>query len=252
MKNNKVIKIRIYKATDNKNACERFSIGHEDVLKSYNIKKVTSSSTKWHEDPDVYIIMIESQTGDQIYGGARFHLKNPHFLLPIEEAIGDLDPKIFDLTKGKNLNYKSGEMCGMWNTREMSGNGLSVLLMRVGIAKATIFIAEKHKIDSIYALCAPWTVKMVENLGFTIVSSLGNNGTFIYPTPELIASVHCLKDIETLNKAVSIEREGIFDLRKNPKQKKTESGPKGGLIEVEYDLIMNHEVRKYNNNKYLL
>jgi hypothetical protein len=234
------IKIRVYKSTENIQACLRFSEGHGDVLKSYNIKKVTSANTAWYQDPGVYLIMIESQSGNEVYGGARFHLKNKNTLLPVEEAIGEIDTHIFKLT-GSDSNIKTGEMCGMWNKRDMTGNGLSILLMRVGIAKCTIFIAEKHKIDKVFAFCAPWTVKMCEDIGFTIENSVGNNGEFFYPTPELIASVYSIKDIETLKKATNTDRDGIFDLRKNPVQKRKENGPKGQII-VEYDLMMNHEL----------
>ena len=233
------IKIRIYKSTENQDACRRFSDGHSGVLKSYNIKKVTSANTAWHHDPDVYLIMIESKSGEEVYGGARFHLKNNHHKLPIEEAIGEIDPSIFKLTAG-NPEIKTAEMCGMWNKKGMSGKGLSTLLMRAGVAKSTIFISEKHKIDTVFAFCAPWTVQLCENIGFRLERSVGNQGTFCYPTPELIAAVYSIHDIETLRKATQKERKGIFDLRKNPIQKKTEDGPKGS-IEVEYDLLMNHE-----------
>lgn len=234
------IKIRVYKATENIDSCVRFSEGHAGVLESYNIKKVTSSNNDWHYNPDVYIIMIESQSGHEVYGGARFHLKNKNYLLPIEEAVGELDPRIFELTDSKS-GIKTGEMCGMWNKAGFGGNGLSTLLMRAGIAKSTIFISEKHKIDKVFAFCAPWTVQLCENIGFTLEPSVGNKGTFCYPTPELIAAVYSIQDLDTLSMATIRERSGIFDLRKNPKQIKTENGPKG-VYEVEYDLLMNHEV----------
>jgi hypothetical protein len=82
---------------------------------------------------------------------------------------------------------------------------------------------------------------MCENIGFTIEKSVGNSGEFFYPTPELIASVYSIKDIETLKKATNTDRDDIFDLRKNPVQQRKENGPKGQII-VEYDLMMNHEL----------
>ncbi|MBI2281420.1 MAG: hypothetical protein HYU68_12145, partial [Bacteroidetes bacterium] len=54
------LKIRIYRAIDNLEACQRFAKEHENVLLSYGIKKVTSSSTNWFYDPDVFIVMVES------------------------------------------------------------------------------------------------------------------------------------------------------------------------------------------------
>ena len=45
-----------------------------------------------------------------------------------------------------------------------------------------------------------------------------------------------IKDSETLEKANQVDREIIFNLRKNPSQKKTEIGPKGE-IDVIYELF---------------
>ncbi|MDB4534094.1 hypothetical protein N9242_04410 [Vicingaceae bacterium] len=229
------IKIRIYRAVDNLTACERFAKGHSDVLASYGIKKVTSSSKNWFNDPKVYLIMVESLSGDKTFGGARLHLKNKDFKLPLEEALGHLDSKIFELI-ADNGEYKTGELCGLWNTKLMSGSGLSVILIRSGVAKAGILIAKKLNIKSLYTLSAPWTIGMVKEIGFTVEYEMGKKGEFEYPNPDLIATVLVLKDIDTLKNAKSNERDSIINLRENPIQKKDETGPKG-IIEVEYDLI---------------
>lgn len=236
MKNSKEVKIRVYRAIHNRIACERFNDGHTNVLESYGIKKVTSANTSWFDDEDVFVIMVESLSGDEIYGGARLHLKNKNFSLPIEEAIGEIDPNIYKLI-GKYKENKTGELCGLWNSRMMSGSGLSVLLTRVGVAKAGILIANKLELESVYILCAPWTVKMVSNTGFKVEEAIGNKGTFAYPTPSLIATLLVVKDLQTLEFAKLEERKNILDLRMNPKQRKLELSPKGP-IEVEYDLII--------------
>lgn len=242
MKKFKEIKIRVYKATNNLEACKRFSKGHADVLKSYGINKVTSAETDWFYDEKVYMIMVESLLGNKTYGGARLHIKNKNFKLPLENAIGSLDPNINRLIED-NLEYKTGELCGLWNTKLMSGSGLSILLIRAGVAKAGLFVAKKLDLKSLYTLSAPWTIDMVKGIGFEVETSLGKNGTFEYPTPDLLASVLVLKDIETLEKATKIERDGIINLRENPIQTKMENGPKG-IIEVEYDLIMPEEIKE--------
>ena len=213
----------------------RFAEGHTNVLKSYGIKKVTSSNTEWFNDPGVYVIMVESLTGDEIYGGARLHVKGAEYMLPIEEAIGELDAKIFDLI-GKHKENKTGELCGLWNTKGMSGSGLSIILIRVGIAKAGIYLAEKLNLKSLHTLAAPWTLKMVESVGFKKEENIGDKGTFPYPRPDLLATVFVIKDVSTLKSADQKERKNILDLRNNPKQTKLEDGPKG-QIEVEYDLL---------------
>ena len=233
------LKIRIYRAIDNLSACERFAKGHEDVLLDYGIKKVTSSNTGWFSDPDVFVVMVESVSGDKLYGGARLHIKNKDYDLPIENAISVLDKNIHTLIN-PDFAFKTGELCGLWNTKILSGSGLSAILVRTGVAKAGIFIAEKYNLKSLYTLSAPWTIGMVKKMGFQVEESVGNKGEFAYPKPDLIATVLVLNDIYTLKNAIPEEKKDIFNLRENPVQKRIENGPKG-IIEVEDDLVIRND-----------
>lgn len=232
----KELKIRVYNTISNIDACKRFADGHTEILSSYGIKKVTSANTDWFYDSNVFLIMVESITGNEIYGGARLHIKNHNYKLPIESALENLDKNIQNLINEDVVN-KTGELCGLWNTRNMSGTGLSAILIRTGIAKAGILIAEKLNLDSLYTLSAPWTINMVKNMGFVIEESIGDFGQFEYPNPDLIATVMVLKDIKTLKFATKDERNTILSLREKPHQKRLEEGPKG-TIEIEYDLYL--------------
>ena len=118
MSNSIELKIRIYKAIDNLMACERFAKEHENVLISYGIKKVTSSSTSWFTDPDVFIVMVESSSGEYLFGGARLHLKNAAFQLPIESAISELDANIHQLINS-TFEYKTGEFFCLFNNKNI-------------------------------------------------------------------------------------------------------------------------------------
>jgi len=62
-------------------------------------------------------------------------------------------------------------------------------------------------------LCAPYTVKMAELVGYNIETSVGNNGTFYYPKLDLLATSMILKDLDTLSSADADERNAIFKLR---------------------------------------
>ncbi|MEX1192443.1 MAG: hypothetical protein WEA99_10760 [Brumimicrobium sp.] len=241
---NREIRIRIYKAIENLEACQRFADGHGQVLASYGIKKVTSSDTKWFYNKDVYMVMVESVSGDKVFGGARLHLKNESYKLPLEKAIENIDPRINTLVLSKD-GYKTGELCGLWNTKSMSGSGLSAILIRVGVAKAGLFAYKEFNLKYLFTLSSPWTINMVKDLGFEIETSIGQNGGFDYPTPEFKAYVLKLKDINNLKKAKVNERKNIFNLRENPIQRRTENGPKG-KIEVEYNLIFSN-TEKTNN-----
>lgn len=232
----KELKIRVYNAINNIEACKRFAAGHAEILTSYGIKKVTSANTDWFYDSNVFLIMVESISGDEIYGGARLHIKNYNYKLPIETAIENLDKNIQNIINDTRVN-KTGELCGLWNTKNMSGTGLSAILIRTGIARAGILIAEKLNLDSLYTLSAPWTINMVKKMGFVIEESIGNNGQFNYPKPDLIATALVLKDIKTLKEATIQERNNILSLIQQPVQKRLEIGPKG-TIEIEYDLYL--------------
>ncbi len=231
-----MIRIRTYRAVDDLKSCEKFAEGHRAVLKSYGVPKVTSDNYDWFYNPEVYVIVAESISGKEIYGGVKIYVAGGTQPLPVEEAVGRIEKKIFDLVKQHSLE-RTGEICGLWNAREIAGQGFGILLIRSGIAKAGIVIANQLKLNSLFTLASPWTIETVKNIGFEVEKSLGNDGTFPYPTPDLLATVLILKDTETLKHATSREKEHIFDLRIHPQQKKMEIGPKG-VISIEYDLLI--------------
>jgi hypothetical protein len=230
------IKIQAFRAVDNPDACRLFYQGHQKVLSDYGIKYVTSVNQAWFYDPGVYVILVKSIDGMETYGGARIHVagKDP---LPIEDAIGEMDPRIYELTRGNDPGSRVAEMCGLWNARDMAGTGLSVVLTKSCVAKSGVVIANQLKINHLFVLCSPFTVQMVKDTGFTVEESLGDRGRFLYPNPELIATVLTLNDTEMLIHANSNTRKSIVDLRKKPRQKKIEMGPKGKL-NIDYDLTI--------------
>lgn len=235
-----MLRIRAFRAIDDIESCEKFSEGHTDVLKSYGIKKVTSANTEWFHNPGVYVILVETGEDFVAVGGARIHVSSPEndVPLPIEDAIGDLDHGIHALVR-KYAKERTGEICGLWNAREVSGKGLSILLIRAGIAKSGLVIANQLKLNSLFGLCAPWTLDVMKNLGFSVEESLGDKGSFPYPRPDLLATVVIAKDTETLGTAARDEKKGIFNLREKPKQVRYEKGPKGDHM-IDYNLYIPH------------
>ena len=93
--------------------------------------------------------------------------------------------------------------------------------------------------DSLFALCSPFTVSMFSKLGFEIEKSLGNEGTFYYPKLDLIATAMVLKDLSKLNSVSEDYKEPIINLVKIPNQQTKEMGVKG-LIEIDYNLNVNN------------
>ena len=231
-----MIRIRAFKATSNLESCKLFADGHEQVLRDFGVLKVTSANTDWFYNDHVYVILVEDSESGKVYGGARIHLADGINPLPVEEAIGEMDPNI----KGRiqaDLKDGVGEMCGLWNAKEIRGSGVSILLTKASVAKAGAAIANLLKIKTLWVLCAPYTVEMVRRAGFEIESDLGDQGTFPYPKPDWLATVLACRDTDALEKAEPTQREDIFDLRTTPTQNKVEEGPKGELI-IEYDLFI--------------
>ncbi|RYE13638.1 MAG: hypothetical protein EOP34_08390 [Rickettsiales bacterium] len=225
-----VVRLRAFRAIDDPHSCNLFVKGHEHVLKSIGITKVTSSKDEWIRNPAVFVIIVESLDKKKVYGGARIHVSGGSEPLPIEQAIGTLDPKIYSIVH----NYTqqgTGEGCGLWNSREISGYGIgSIFLTRAGIA-----ISSQIGIKSLFSLCAPYTVKLAQSVGYEIETSLGNNGTFYYPKLDLIATTMLLKDVNNLTTANEEEKTSIMLLGKNLETILIEK-LRGKEIEIHYEL----------------
>jgi hypothetical protein len=205
------IRLRAFRAIDEPETCELFIQGHTQVLTSIGVTKVTSSKNEWAKNPAAFVIIVESLNGKEVYGGARVHVSGGTEPLPIEQATGKLDPSVFELV-WKYAQYGTGEICGLWNSHELSGYGIGTpLLIRTGIA-----ISSQIGIQSLFALCAPYTVKPVVNCGMVLEDSIGNKGTFYYPKLDLIATAMILKDVAILSKAHEEDKLLMFQMRANP------------------------------------
>src|SRR5215217_6391410 len=205
------VRIRVFRAIDDPETCHKFIEGHAAVLSSIGIKKVTSSKHQWAENPAVFVLVVESTDGLRVFGGARVHVAGGTEYLPIEEALSKLDPSIHALV-WEYAQRGSGEICGLWNSKEMAGYGIGTpILIRSGIAMAL-----QLGIKTLFALCAPYTVQPVVNCGMELVDAVGNKGTFYYPKLDLIATAMVLNDLLILSKANKETFDEIFKMRAEP------------------------------------
>lgn len=227
------ISISAFRAIDNPSCCEEFMEGHANVLRDIGISvnKLTSANAAWTRSPESNVIVARSLEDGKLVGGVRVDLGGGSLTLPIEEAVGELDKRIFDVIK-KESAQGTGELCGLWTARRVAGMGIAVLLLRSGIA-----ISSQLKIKSMLVLCSEATLSMLQKMGCRINTSLGNNGTFYYPKEDLLATALIIPDIMTLDSAEEFDREFIFDLRKNLQLHKTVKGPKGD-IETDFNLAL--------------
>ncbi len=224
--------IRVFRAPDDLDACAKYVEGHMDVLRSFGITMITSANTEWFHDENTYVITIQQPGNNEIIsGGARVQLVSKNYPLPIEKALSKFDPNIHKMVSKLSSNG-TGELCGLWNSREVAGLGLGARYLGwIGIA-----ISTQLHLNTLFALCAPATVKSSVKMGFLVETSLGNNGTFYYPKEDLIATAAVVNDVPTLSTAGIEERNKIMDLRKNPVQNKIELGPRGQVMNINYNL----------------
>jgi hypothetical protein len=203
-----MITLRAFRAIDDHDTCKKFMVGHRSVLENIGVKKVTSSMDEWMTDPYVFVIIVETEDRSKVFGGARIHVAGGKFKLPVEEATGFMDKTIYDIV-GRHIPEGTGEICGLWNSREVAGMGIGAVFL----TRAAIILSKPIQLTSLFALCAPYTVKMAQDVGYRILTEVGNNGTFYYPKIDLLATAMILDDVNELKLALPEERLKIFNVR---------------------------------------
>lgn len=225
------LNISSFKAINHPELCDFFSTGHSNVLKDFGVKQVTSANKSWHKNPDSYAIYVQMNQNSDFVAGARVDVSTGILPLPIEEAIGFFDKSIYNLVEHYSKN-KTGEVCGLWSSKDCAGKGVAFFLIKSSIALAKIL-----KLGSLFALCSPYTVSMFAKLGFEIETSIGNQGTFYYPKLDLIATAMILKDLNSLENVSEENKHLIFNLYESPTQYSWENGSKE-LIKIKYNLTI--------------
>jgi len=229
-----VVRLRAFRAIDDPETCEKFLEGHRHVLTTIGVEKVTSSKNEWTMNPAVFVLIVESLDRKRVYGGARIHVSGGTEPLPIEQATGALDPSIYELVY-RFAQQGTGEGCGLWNSREISGYGIgSIFLTRAAIA-----ISSQIGIKSLFALCAPYTIKLTESVGYHVETSIGNNGTFYYPKLDLVATTMILPDLNDLSTASEENLQAILELRQNLNTVRMER-LRNREIEIHYEIEIPH------------
>jgi hypothetical protein len=224
-----LLKFRAFRAVDNTVLSERYLEGHGQVLRDYGITNITSNNKAWLDNPSIYCIIAENEEGG-FEGGIRVQLADGIHPLPVEKAIGHIDPKIYQLV----ANYQpvgAGELSALWNSKAVAGRGISVFLTRAGIS-----ITNQINCNILLGICGDYTLKMFRNVGFVVDKTLGNNGEFLYPKDDFIARVLGILNAKNLKTAADEDRIRMLDLRKNPVQRVEELGPKGSVL-IDYNLI---------------
>lgn len=209
---------------------ERFLAGHKKVLEDYGITNITTNNRAWLDMESVYAIVAEDE-GGELVGGIRLQLADGVHPLPVEKAIGSMDPRIHEVVKAY-ADHGVGELCALWNAKKVAGYGISVLLTMAGIS-----IANQVSCSTLMGICGDYTLEMFNNVGFVVDNTLGMNGEFYYPKEDFIARVLGILNSKTLDTARPDYKERMMNLRNNPLQHYVERGPKGE-VEIDYRLVI--------------
>lgn len=219
--------IRSFHAVSEPETCQRFFEGHVETLRSYGLDSINSSKNEWFYNPEVYGVIAE--IGDKVVGGVKIHKVGGTQLLPVEESVGYMDERLYEIVRRYAEKGGAGEACGLWNSREVSGWGVSSAMML-----AVVSLTEQLDITTLFGLSSDHTLPLFRTLGYRVIRSLGDNGDFVYPTPQYLARVIKM-NARTLSGALPYNREMIFALRAEPDQTRIEKSNKGTL-QVEYQL----------------
>ena len=221
-----------FRAIDEVDLCKEYIKGHIKVLTDYGITNITSNNNLWVENPNMYGVVLTDSETNELLGGIRVQISDEIFPLPVETAIGKMDNKIYSIVKSYRFDGGVGELCGLWNSKKISGYGTSILLIRAGIS-----ITEQLKIKTLVGICAQYSLKMFQNVGFVIDKGLGNMGDFPYPNDTYIANVVGILNSDTLSTSNPLDKSRIISIRNEPCQTFRENGPKGD-ININYNLII--------------
>lgn len=238
------IRIRAFRAVEDPETCQKFIAGHRKVLSIYGIENITTNTDDWMYNPSIFCIVVETLDGEKLYGGARIQVADGIHPLPIEDATGSMDPKIYDLVKYYS-QFGAAELSGLWNSKEVAGFGIGSLFpSRVALA-----ICEQVGVRVVFSLASPATVRFKDWIGGEPITQIGNNGTFYYPKIDLLATALYTVDAINLPLAHAREREKILFLRKNLESIGEEKSPfKNHIIQVHYSL----KIASANPNEFKL
>ena len=229
-----ILNIRAFRAIDDPATCAEFLREHVRVLTDYGITNVNSSVPTWVSDPNVIVIVAESDVLG-IVCGARIHLAySKESVLPIESAIAQYDPRVSSVMDELKVDGV-GEICGLWNANRFSGRGLPLVL---GMAATSL--SNQLGLGHMVGLVAKYTLKYALRLGYTIVEDVGTSGIFdAYPRTGFLGIVIGLHDVNVMAQARPGFRHRLLSLRLRPVQEAIEDTG-AASFQVSYELELQH------------
>jgi hypothetical protein len=225
-------KLTLYAFQANKEPqlCSEFLREHIKVLEDFGIANVTDSNGPWQDDPQCFVIVaMHDQLG--MVGGIRLQMDHPGTVLPMEKAVGKLDPKVGVLLRDL-ARHGNGEVCSLWNANRYGGKGIPVLL-----SQAVTAFSYPVGVRRMVCLVAPYTKRHPSTNGFIVDQGIGDKGEFAYPRPDFKGIVMVNPDTLLLTHAHPLQRQVLYSLRLRPEQTRVEQ-PGREAIQVHYKMQM--------------
>jgi hypothetical protein len=222
--------IKAFRAIDEPELCQKFINGHERVLASIGVKKVTSAGYEWTQNPASYVVLCLNKDQSKALGGARVHVSGGTQPLPLISGVEDIDPSISSKIDEKKPQG-TAELCGLWNSIEVAGMGIGAIY----VVRSAVALIEQLEIRSCFALCSPQGAKISMRFGYQVREGLGNAGLFYYPKEDLVATMVFLPDALNLTTTPEKERKKILELRANPNLRIVEENRRK-IVDIQYEL----------------
>lgn len=223
-------KVFAFRAVDEQELCDQYIDGHIKVLTDYGITNITSNNETWTKNKYIYCIGLKEIGNDSLLGGIRIQLADGKYPLPVEDAIGYLDNNIYKVVSYYANNGGVGELSGLWLDNRLKGLGFGHYLVRAAIASSS-----QLNFNTMIGICAGYSLKMFNDVGFVIDQSLGKGGDFPYPNKNYIAHVVGILNAITLQSASKHDKDIMTSLRGNVIQFRNEIYS-GKEVKIDYNL----------------
>jgi hypothetical protein len=222
--------IKAFRAIDEPDLCQKFIEGHERVLLSIGVTKVTSSSYEWTQNPAAFVVLCLTKDGARALGGARVHVCGGNQQLPLISGVEEMDSSVHGKIEEKKREG-TAELCGLWNSIEVAGMGIAAIY----VVRSTVAIIKQLGITSCFALCSPQGARISMDFGYQLRDDIGNKGTFYYPKEDLLATMVFLPNAVSLETTPEKEKAKILELREKPNLLIVEES-RGKTVEIQYQL----------------
>ncbi|MEZ4755217.1 MAG: hypothetical protein R2817_00145 [Flavobacteriales bacterium] len=228
------VTLKAFRAPDEPELSKEFLREHRQVLADFGIENVSTNSEDWLSDPNAFIIVALHETLGMV-GGIRLQVAAPGVPLPMETAIGKLDPRIAEELELLRA-HGNGEVCSLWNANRYANKGIPVLL-----SQAVTAMASMANVKRMVCLVAHYTQRHPRRNGFVVMEQVGDKGCFSYPIPSIKAIAMVNKDTMVLPDASNDQRHLIYSLRLRPRQIRIEA-PNSTPLEIHYDMQLQQGV----------